>query len=204
MLISFGNQQEKNWNTPDKEAGFFFLKSHAENILQLCGYAVGSCVATSTGNNLFAEALAYKANHTDILLLGMINTDITAQFGLDKPVYAAEFNVQALLSHIKTTKTQYKELPKFPGVQRDLALLVDASQQFGQIADVAMKAESKLLKKVGLFDVYKGKNLPDGKKSYGISFLLQDEGKTLNDKQIEKTMERIRQAIERETGATVR
>ena len=119
-------------------------------------------------------------------------------------MYYADFNWDAILEIAARNDVKFKDIPKYPSVRRDFALLLDTNVQFEDIATIAKQTEKQLLKDVNLFDVYEGKNLPEGKKSYAVSFLLQDENKTLTDKQIDKTMDKLQQRFEKELGATLR
>jgi len=135
---------------------------------------------------------------------GIVSPKISHLFDIDTAVYFAEMNWDALVKETEEHKVQFAEISRFPAVSRDLALLIDKEVTFAQIEKIALKSEKKLLKEVTLFDVYEGKNLPEGKKSYAVNFLLQDKEKTLNDKQIDAVMQKIRQNLEKELGAQLR
>ena len=126
------------------------------------------------------------------------------QFGIKQPVFAAEISWSTLLKAVKKNKVQYSELPKFPEVKRDLALLLDENVSFAELRKTALGAEKKLLKSVTLFDVYKGDKIPEGKKQYALSFVLQDLEKTLNDKAVESVMNKLLGAFQHKHGATLR
>jgi len=136
--------------------------------------------------------------------MGIISKKLQKQFGLDNPVYYAELNWTALMKAIKKNEVLYTEISKFPAVSRDLALLVDNSVEFAQIEQVARQTEKKLLKKVELFDVYEGDKLPVGKKSYAVNFILQDEEKTMGDKQIDAIMQKLIANIKKQLNAELR
>ena len=136
--------------------------------------------------------------------IGIITKKIQRKFDIDNEVYYAELNWKELMKAIKNQKVSYKELSKYPAVKRDLALLLDKAIQFADIEKIAYESEKKLLKEVALFDVYEGKNLEAGKKSYAVSFLLQDENATLNDKQIDKIMSKLIASYEKQLGAKLR
>jgi len=125
-------------------------------------------------------------------------------FGVESPVYFADFSMDVLFVELKNNKVVFAELPKYPEVRRDLALLLDKQVQFNQLRDLAFRSERKILQSVDLFDVYEGKGVPEGKKSYAISYILRDDEKTLNDKQIEKIMQKLVSTYERELGAQLR
>ena len=134
----------------------------------------------------------------------MVNQKITKHFGVDTEVLFADFHWGTILSLLNTNNFIVKPLSKFPKVKRDFALLIDESVGFGDLKNTAFQTEKSLLKEVHLFDVYTGKNLPEGKKSYALSFTLQDENKTLTDKQIDKIMNKLQQRFEKDFGATLR
>ena len=139
-----------------------------------------------------------------LVRLGVVALKIQKQFGIDMPVYFADLNWQQLMKVVRTQKVSYSDISKFPAVSRDLALLLDKSVEFGQIESIAYQTEKKLLKEVRLFDVYEGKNLPEDKKSYAVNFILQDETKTLNDKQIDNIMQRLIQNLTNQLKAELR
>ena len=145
------------------------------------------------------------ADKKELLTYGMVNSRLLKQFDIDAPVLFAEIHWPVLVRKaVAKNRILYTELPKFPEVKRDLALLVDKATTFAQIRQTAMRVEKKLLRRISLFDVYEGKNLPEGKKSYAVSFTLLDETKTLNDKQIDKIMQNLIAALGRELNATLR
>ena len=125
-------------------------------------------------------------------------------FDLDKDVFFADIHWQAVMKAIRKNKVEFTDIPKYPAVSRDLALLIDSDVEFEQIEQIARQSEKKLLKKVELFDVYQGKNLPEGKKSYAVNFIIQDEGKTLNDKQIDAIMSKLIHNLKSKLGAELR
>jgi phenylalanyl-tRNA synthetase beta chain len=139
-----------------------------------------------------------------VLELGMVSKRVLKKFEVETTVFYADFNWEAVYSKRAKHKVVFEELPKFPAVRRDLALLIDKSVRFRQIEEVAFKTERKILRSVGLFDVYEGKGIPAEKKSYAVNFILRDDLRTLNEKQIEKTMQKFVAAFERELGAQLR
>jgi phenylalanyl-tRNA synthetase beta chain len=134
----------------------------------------------------------------------MVAKSVLKKMDIDVPVYFADFDWGQIMFGLKNHKIVFEELPKFPAVRRDLALLIDQQVKFGQIRDVAFKVERQILKEINLFDVYEGKGIPAGKKSYAVSFILRDDQRTLNDKQIDKTMQKLTDAFVRELGAQLR
>lgn len=136
--------------------------------------------------------------------MGIVSPKICKELDIETDVYYAELSWTLLMKEIKKSKVTFSEISKFPAVKRDLALLLDKNVQFAEIEKIATESERKLLKNIALFDVYEGKNLPAGKKSYAVSFYLQDEGKTLNDKQIDAIMKKIQTNLEQKLGAQLR
>lgn len=200
-----GKRVEGSWAHPDEETSFYELKAYVENILRRVGVPAGLIVASKSENNLFSEALTLKNRGGKVLCeYGKLAKKVCHECGVEKVVYYAEFNWSAVLKAVKKNKVEFKELSKFPAVSRDLALLVDASVEFAQIEQVARQSEKKLLRKVELFDVYQGKNLPAGKKSYAVNFILEDDERTLNDKQIEAIMQKIIKNLTNKLGAELR
>ena len=139
-----------------------------------------------------------------LIEMGILSKKLLKQFDLQQPVYFAELNWTQLMKATRKNEVLFSEVPKFPAVSRDLALLVDNAVEFAQIEQIARQAEKKLLKKVELFDVYEGKNLPEGKKSYAVNFILQDEEKTMNDKQIDAVMQKLIVNLKKQLGAELR
>jgi phenylalanyl-tRNA synthetase beta chain len=159
---------------------------------------------TETENELFSEGLGYSFNNKHLVNVGVVAKKWLKKFDLENPVYYADFNWDNVTMMHKKHKVVFEELPKFPAVRRDLALLLDKNIKFSQVKVVAEKTERKILREVGLFDVYEGKGVPEGKKSYAVSFILRDDKGTLNDKFIEKTMQKLVEQFKREFGAVLR
>ena len=203
-LFITGNKEAESWTGKQNEVSFFTLKSYVENILNRLGIKIGSLTITATENELFAEGLAYIFNNKPLCEAGIVSKKQIKKFEIDNQVFYADFIWDNLLTVIRNHKVLFEELPKFPAVRRDLALLVENSVSFIQLEMLANKTERQILRKVDLFDVYEGKGIPEGKKSYALSFILRDDKKTLNDKQIEKTMQKLVAAFEREFKAELR
>lgn len=199
-----GNKQHENWVAKAQSVTFFTLRSYLEKILSRLGIAPDKCAIKSVSSELFADGLEYSFNNQKIAQLGMVSKGILKQNSLQAEVYYADVHWTQLLNAIKKLKVAYTPLPKFPEVRRDLALLVDQDVTFASIKMWANRTERELLKEVSIFDVYEGQNLPEGKKSYAVSFLLRDDSKTLNDKQIEKVMEKLVVTFQRELKAQIR
>lgn len=205
-LLMTGLKSEASWNNKPQEVSFFDLKTEVNNVIARLGLNPQAITEEPLNDDLFAEGLALKVEKTKTLVkYGMVNGAVLAKFDIDAPVFFAEFDVPTLIAKsAQQNKVHYTPLPKYPAVKRDLALLVDADVTFAQICQLAHRAEKKILKSVSLFDVYQGKNLPDGKKSYAVSFVLRDDEKTLADKQIEKVMSQLTGTFARELGAELR
>jgi phenylalanyl-tRNA synthetase beta chain len=203
-LFITGALSTESWAMEQRPTSFFFLKSLAENILKRMGFKIHQLKVAETSNELFAEGIVYTANNKIVLELGTVAKQFLKKFEIENPVYYAFIKwEEALLIHSKN-RIVFEELPKFPAVRRDLALVIDKQVKFRQIEEVAYKTERNILKETGLFDVYEGKGIPEDKKSYAVSFILRDDLRTLNDKQIEKTMQKLVAAFERELGAQLR
>ncbi len=206
-LLMTGLKAEPNWNTKSEEVSFFDLKAEVNNVIARLGLNPTAISEEPLQSDLFAEGLELKVDNKSKTLVkyGMVNATVLAKFDIDSPVFYAEFDVPTLIAKCaQQNKVHYTPLPKYPAVKRDLALLVDTKVSFSDVCQVARKAEKKLLKSVSLFDVYQGKNLPAGKKSYAVTFILRDDEKTLADKQIEKVMSQLTAAFARELGAELR
>lgn len=203
-ITGFGSAE--SWHDAQKEVDVYNLKAYVLNTLKKLGIQSGSLIGGEIdGDDLLDYGMTYLTRKGDTLVyFGKVAAKLQKQFDIDKPVYYADFNWDVVLKEIKEAGTAYKEISKFQEVRRDLALLLDKNIRFETIEKMAFKTESNLLKKVSLFDVYEGKNLPAGKKSYAVSFILQDENKTLKDKNIDKIMHRLIKAFEHQLGAQLR
>jgi phenylalanyl-tRNA synthetase beta chain len=203
-LLITGTKESENWAEKEKSVSFFTIKTTAENILKRLGLQTNQMQISETEDELFSEVLRYSVNNKNLLIIGAVAKKWLKKFDIENPVYYADFNWDNVFSIHKKHKNLFEELPKFPAVRRDLALLVDKTVKFDQIRGIAHKTERKILREVDLFDVYEGKGIPDNKKSYAVSFILRDDKATLNDKQIEKTMQKIIETFKRELGAELR
>ena len=200
-----GKRVSGSWAHADEESSVYELKAYVENIFARLGLNMRSIVVGNLTDGIYSAALSYNTRGGKLLAtVGIVSKKITKAFDIDNEVYYADINWKNVLQAIKSVKVSYTELSKFPSVKRDLALLLDKSVQFADIERIAYECERKLLKAVELFDVYEGKNLEPGKKSYAISFILQDEEKTLNDKQIDKIMSKLIASYEKQLGAKLR
>jgi phenylalanyl-tRNA synthetase beta chain len=203
-LFVSGDKEAANWTLPATKTSFFQLKSYVENVVKRMGFDVLNLKTDSYSNELISEGIQYLINGKKLVEFGTVSGKVLKSFGIENPVYFADFSMDVLFVELKNNKVTFAGLPKYPEVRRDLALLIDKSVQFDQLRDLAYRSERKLLQAVDLFDVYEGKGVPEGKKSYAISYILRDEEKTLNDKQIEKIMQKLVSAYERELGAQLR
>ena len=202
-LFVTGNETSENWDKAQQKVNFFSIKKEVINTLKRLGIFKNYQIS-ATKNDLLAEGLAYSINKKPVVDFGKVSNKVLAHFGIKQPVYYAEINWDNVLALMMMNKTKYKELPKFPTSRRDLSLLIDKTVKFEQIEEIASRVDRKILKEIGLFDIYEGKNLAEDKKSYAVSFLFQDENKTLVDKQIEKIMTKIQGELEAKLGASLR
>ena len=200
-----GKRVEGSWAHVNEESSFYELSAYVENILRRIGVKPGMIVRKKSESDIFSAGLTIENRGGKKLIeMGIITKKLLKQFGLDAPVFYAELNWTALMKVIKKNEVLYTEVSKFPAVSRDLALLVDTSVEFAQIEQIARQTEKKLLKKVELFDVYEGDRLPAGKKSYAVNFILQDEEKTMGDKQIDAIMQKLITNIKKQLNAELR
>ena len=200
-----GNSVLNNWIRPTEKTSIYELKSYIENILLRLGINQKKIAYKSINNDVFSSGISIETfSGREIGVFGIIQKSICKNFDINSEVYFAELSWQLLMKENKNTQVKYFEISKYPSVSRDLALLVDKKVTFAEIEKIAYQTDKKLLKEISLFDVYEGKNLPENKKSYAINFILQDEEKTLNDKQIESLMKKIQKNLEDKLGAQLR
>ena len=200
-----GNKSAQSWVQKEEKTSFYTLRAYVNNVLRRLGVNISNCTIEPLENELYTDGLLIKApNGKQIGSMGLVNSKLLKAFDIDNPVYYADLDWNMLLRLNKQYKPVINDLPKFPEVKRDFALLVDKSVKFADLAKAAMAAEKKLLKAVNLFDVYEGKNLEAGKKSYALSFILQDTENTLKDKQIEAIMAKLLKTFEEKFGAKLR
>ncbi|MBR4379987.1 MAG: phenylalanine--tRNA ligase subunit beta [Bacteroidaceae bacterium] len=200
-----GKDKQGSWIHGDEENNAYMLKAYIENIFGRMGLRMRDLVVENLKTDIYASAIVIKTQGGKRLaMIGSVTRKILKQFDIDNSVYYADINWIEVLRSIRSHKVSFKELPKFPAVRRDLALLVDKSVQFAQIEKIAFDSDRKLIKSVNLFDVYEGKHLEPGKKSYAVSFTLQDETQTLNDKVIDKVMQKLIKNLEEKAGARLR
>jgi len=201
-----GNKTAQSWVRADEKTSVFELKGYVLNILRRMGINFQKLVVeTEATNDLFAEALVIKNKQgKQLAILGSVAKKQLKALDIDVPVFFADLNWNNLLIESTRNKVSFSEISKFPEVKRDLALLIDKNISFAEIEKLAYATEKNLLRKVQLFDVYEGKNLEAGKKSYAVSFTLQDDAKTLNDKQIDGIMQKLIKQFEEKLGAKLR
>lgn len=200
-----GKRVEASWAHPEEPSSVYELKAYVGHILTRLGAPVGKLKQQAGTNDIFAKSLALVDNNgTVVLEFGLVKKALTAAFDISAEVYFADINWTLLMKKTKKHSVSFTEISKFPAVSRDLALLVDKSVEFARIEQIAFAADRKFLKKVTLFDVYEGKNLEAGKKSYAVNFLLQDDTKTMNDKQTDAVMAKIIASLEKQLGAKLR
>jgi len=203
-IMITGRSQPENWNIGDKPVDFFDLKGMLEAMFKKLAVKQDHWVIEPFRSKQIADGLSYSVNGKKILHIGHISSPVLAAFDCKQPVVYAEVNWDLLFSLVPGKVAPYQEIPKFPEVRRDLAMLVDREITFSQIEKLALQTEKRLLKKVGLFDVYEGDKIAPGKRSYAISLILQDKDKTLTDKEIEKAIERLIKAMNSQLNAQIR
>ncbi|SHI49313.1 phenylalanine--tRNA ligase subunit beta [Aquimarina spongiae] len=201
-LIVTGNRTVESWKNSLQPTDFFYLKGVILSILERLGLT--RLKTTAVKNDQFAEGISISLGKAKLVDFGILKRSVLKHFSISQEVLYADFNWDNVLEYAKHTKIKFKEIPKFPEVRRDFALLLDNTVSFEEIQTIAKQTEKQLLKEINLFDVYQGKNLPNGKKSYAVSFIFQDEKKTLTDKQVDKVMKKLQGNFENKLGAELR
>ncbi|QEE50364.1 phenylalanine--tRNA ligase subunit beta [Flavobacterium alkalisoli] len=200
-LTVTGDRTAESWTQQQKPSDFFMFKGYVDMVLSRLG--INKAQTQPVTNDVFSEGLAYTLGNEVLVEMGSVKKLVLKHFDIKQEVFFADFNWAAIIK-VVSAKIKFTEISKFPEVRRDLALLVDSDVTFKDIYAIARQTEKSLLKDINLFDVYEGKNLPEGKKSYAVSFTIQDSTKTLKDDQIDKLMTKIRQNLETQTGAQLR
>lgn len=200
-LLLSGNRQEEIWNSAQKSTDFFMFKGYVDSVIARLG--IDKVKSVPVNSDLFAEGMSYQVGTEVLVNLGTVRKNILKHFDIKQEVFFADFNWDAVLKLI-SNKIKFADIPRYPEVRRDLALLVDEQVSFDSIYQIARQSEKSLLKEIQLFDVYTGANLPEGKKSYAVSFKLQDDTKTLTDEQIDKVMNKLQKNLAAELGAVLR
>jgi phenylalanyl-tRNA synthetase beta chain len=203
-LFISGNKNSENYSSETKPVSYYFLKSYVENILTRLGCPLSQVVISQPDTNIYSEGQMYFYKGKELVTLGLLSKNVLKEFDIKQPVYFAEFLWNNVLPNLNNQKTKFQELSKFPEVRRDLAMILDKQISYSKIVEIASKNEKKFLQSVNLFDVYEGDKIPEGKKSYAVSFYLQDATKTLNDFQIDQIMNKLSDAFEKELGAQIR
>ncbi|MCT4628735.1 phenylalanine--tRNA ligase subunit beta [Winogradskyella sp.] len=201
-LFVSGNKTEERWNTTVTPSDFFYLKGTIETVLQRLG--LNRLKSSPTKSSILSEGMSFSLGKKKLVDFGLVKKSVLKHFGISQNVLFADFNWDNVLEMAQHNKIKFTEIPKYPEVRRDFALLLDNNVTFEDIFTISKQTEKQLLKSINLFDVYEGKNLPAGKKSYAVSFTLQDENKTLTDKQIDKIMNKLQSNFENKLGAELR
>ncbi len=201
-LFATGNRSDESWALGKRKSDFFFLKTISENILE----RLGICISHSwpTESSIFSEGIVLGIKKNGLVKFGTVRKSILKKFDIKQEVLYADFNWDAIIELAKKNEIVFQDIPKYPEVKRDFALLLNEETSFKEVHDIAVQTEKKYLKAVNLFDVYTGSKLPEGKKSYAVSFTLQDEKNTLTDKQIDKIMGKLQKRYEKELKAELR
>ena len=203
-LFVTGNDKPQNWHTPARPTDFFILKAYVEGIARVFGLDLNRLECTAAPSDLFQEGIRYRVKNNVLADLGEINAACLSVLDIKQKVFAAEIDWDLFFKMVRNNKARFTDLPRFPEVHRDLALVVDKGVTYETLHAIAFKTEKRLLKKVGLFDVYTGKGIPEGKKQYALSFVFRDPEKTLTDIYVEQLMKRLMEAFTKETGAVLR
>lgn len=204
-LFVTGRKEPEQWNVPREESSFFQMKAYVENILRKTGFNLENLKVEESTTELFSEGLVYlTGNNHKLAETGLVAPKWLKKLNISQPVFYADFHWGMLLREVHKNEVEYHELPKYPSVRRDLALLIDKGVKFDTLKKMAFHTERKILREVNLFDVYEGEGIPEGKKSYALSYILRDDKCTLKEKQIDKVMKKLVSMYEREVGAQLR
>ena len=199
-----GNINRQSWNEGQKQSDFYRIKSFVEMVISRLGLDPQNLAQTESSKKYYTESISYKINKKTVAEAGKISRSYLNRFDIKQDVYYGHIEWDLLLKTIRNNRIVYSELPRYPSVKRDLALLIDKSITFSQIRDLALKSERGLLKEVSMFDVYENESLGKDKKSYAVSFLLRDDNNTLTDKSIDKVMNNLIRVFTKELGAQIR
>jgi phenylalanyl-tRNA synthetase beta chain len=200
-LFLTGNRNQETWTSAQKPTDFFLFKGYVNAVLERLG--IQKSQNRPLTSDVFSEGIAVSLGKDTLVEIGVVKKSILKHFGIKQEVFFADFNWAAILKLV-SNKIKFAEIPKYPEVRRDLALLIDQAVTYESIYTIAKQTEKSLLKNIDLFDVYEGQNLPEGKKSYALSFSIQDSSKTLTDEQIDKIMNKLQKNFETELGAVLR
>ena len=199
-----GNDKPQNWHTPSRPSDFFLLKAYVEDLARMFGLDLTRLECTDAPSDLFEEGIRYRVKNKVLADLGEVSGACLSVLDIKQKVFAAEIDWDLFFNMVRNNKARFTDLPRFPEVHRDLALVVDNNVTYDKLHAIAFKTEKRLLKKVSLFDVYTGKGIAEGKKQYALSFVFRDPEKTLTDIYVEQLINRMMEAFTRETGAVLR
>lgn len=199
-----GNFITQNWNAPAKAGDFFVLKGYAEAVLKRMGIQPETLIMKTISGDIYSEGTELWQKDKKIGMLGTVSKKLLKEFDIKNDVFFADLNWTLIFNSLVPDSVSYREIPKYPEVKRDLAMILNTGVSFAEIRELAFATEKKLLKKVFIFDVYQGENIEKGKKSYAVSFILQDNEKTLTDFQIDKMMDGLAETFEKKLGAVIR
>ena len=201
-IVMTGPKDPMHWRRKEENIDFFYTKGIVSSLIEKIG--IKKTKSFPVKNPIFDEGQSLKIGANKLVEFGLVNSEISSKFGIDQPLYFVDFDWDVIVNSLQNTNVKFKSISKFPEVKRDLALLIDQEVSFNSIYEIAKQYDQKFLKEVSLFDVYNGENLPNGKKSYAVSFTLQDKNKTLTDKEIDKFMSKLQKRFEKEIGAELR
>lgn len=203
-MFATGNLNAENWNVAQKKVDFYFLKGQVESIFNMLGIQTSKWETDDLANGNYRYGLQMTAGNNVVVQMGSVASALLKQLGIKSEVFAADIHWDTVLKQVPTHDVSFQPIAKYPSVRRDLALVLDKNIRFSDLKSLAFQTERNLLKSVGIFDVYEGDKVAEGKKSYALSFVLQDKNKTLTDKAIDKAMQRLQQAFERNFDARLR
>ena len=201
-IVMTGPKDPMHWRGKEENIDFFYTKGIVSSLIEKIG--IKKTKSFPIENPIFDEGQSLKIGANKLVEFGLVNSEISSKFGIDQQLYFVDFDWDVIVNSLQTTNVKFKSISKFPEVKRDLSLLIDQEVSFNSIYKIAKQCDQKFLKDVSLFDVYNGGNLPNGKKSYAVSFTLQDKNKTLTDKEIDKFMSKLQKRFEKEIGAELR
>lgn len=204
MIFATGKLSGNLWNSSDLNVDFYFTSGLVKSIFTKLGLDNDRFSLVESESGSYTYSLQYMLNDELLAEVSLVSSKLLKKFDINQDVFCADVNWTKVIKYSKFKDIVYKQVPKFPSVKRDLSLVLDSSIKFNDLKEATMKAERKLLKYVDLFDIYEGSNITEGKKSYALSFILQDESKTLTDKVIDKSMKRILMTLEQQFNAQLR
>jgi phenylalanyl-tRNA synthetase beta chain len=199
-----GERYDENWQQLNRKYDVFYLKSIIDNLFSLCMIDKQTFKLEETENPLYSQALKYSTNKKELATIGVVNKSIVKKFEIESTVFYADVNWENIRPLLKTSSEKVKEVSRFPEVKRDLSMLLDKKVKYAEVEKIAFDTEQRILKEVRLFDIYEGEKIDQQKKSYAMSFILLDEQKTLEEKQIENIMQKLMSNFEQKLGAVIR